>query len=90
LTEIVSTGIRRQFARCIEPLAPWEFQQERERARRFLPSNAGKPWSNQEEAEVCDEIRRGLGFTDIAKKHNRTVSSTVARLVRLGTIRAGA
>jgi hypothetical protein len=67
-----------------------EFQQERERARRFLPSNAGKPWSNQEEAEVCDEIRRGLGFTDIAKNHNRTVGSIVARLVRLGTIRAGA
>jgi hypothetical protein len=65
-----------------------EFQYQRENARRFLPSNAGKPWSNQEDAEICDEIRRGLGFADIAKNHNRTVGSIVARLVRLGTIGA--
>lgn len=32
-----------------------EFQDERERAKKFLPANAGKSWSNQEDAQICDE-----------------------------------
>lgn len=67
-----------------------EFQDERERARRFLPANAGKPWSSQEDALICDELRRGLNFEQIAKSHNRTTGSIVARLVRLGQISVGA
>jgi len=65
-----------------------EFQQERERARRFLPANAGKTWSNQEDAQICDELRRGINFEGIAKAHNRTVGSIIARLVCLGKISA--
>lgn len=66
-----------------------EFQEERERARKFLPANAGKPWSNQEDALICDELRRGLTFEQIAKNHNRTTGSIISRLVRLGKISAG-
>ena len=66
-----------------------EFQDERERARKFLPPNAGKPWSNQEDTLICDELRRGLSFEQIAKSHNRTTGSIIARLVRLGKISAG-
>ena len=66
-----------------------EFQQERERTRRFLPANAGKTWSDQEDAQICDELRRGVNFEGIAKAHNRTIGSIVARLVRLGKISAG-
>ncbi len=65
-----------------------EFQEERERARKFLPKNAGKAWSNQEDAQICDEIRRGMSFERIAEMHNRTNGSIVARLVRLGKISA--
>ena len=65
-----------------------EFQGERERSRKFLPSNAGKPWSNQEDAEICDELRRGMSFEQIARVHNRTNGSIVARLVKLGRISA--
>lgn len=66
-----------------------EFQEERERARKFLPANAGKPWSNQEDAFICEELRRGLSFEQIAKSHNRTTGSIISRLVRLGKISSG-
>jgi len=63
-----------------------EFLEERERIKRLLPKNAGKPWTQQEEAEVCDELRSGTDFQQIARTHNRTVASIVARLVRLGKV----
>ena len=65
-----------------------EFQEEREHAKKFLPSNAGKPWNNAEDTQICEEIRRGVAFQEIAKLHNRTVGSIIARLVRLGKITA--
>jgi len=63
-----------------------EFQDERERTKKFLPGNAGKPWTNQEDAQICEEIRRGMSFEQIAQIHSRTNGSIVARLVRLGKI----
>jgi len=65
-----------------------EFQQERERTRRFLPANAGKSWSSEEDAQICDEVKQGIAFQEIAKIHSRTVGSIIARLVRMGTISA--
>ena len=65
-----------------------EFQEERERARRFLPRNAGKPWTNQEDAQICEELRHGMSFEQIAQIHNRTNGSIISRLVRLGKISA--
>ena len=70
-------------------LAALELQDERERTRKFLPSNARKPWSNLEDVQNCDELRRGMSFEQIAQKHNRTNGSIVARLVKLGRISAG-
>jgi hypothetical protein len=67
-----------------------ELQQERERARHSLPANAGKPWSNNEDTQICDELRRGINFQEIARGHGRTVGSIVARLIRLGKISAAA
>src|SRR5438045_5050915 len=49
-----------------------EFQDERERAKRFLPGNAGKAWSNQEDAQICEELRRGMTFEQITQIHTRT------------------
>jgi hypothetical protein len=54
------------------------------------PPNAGNYWSREEDAQVCAEVRRGIDFQEIAKTHNRTVPSIVARLVKLGEIRPGA
>jgi hypothetical protein len=56
------------------------------RPRRLAPANGGKYWSRREDANVCDELRRGLSLSDIAKAHSRSVASVVARLVRLGRI----
>jgi hypothetical protein len=69
--------------------AALEFQEERDRAKKFLPKNAGKAWSSQEDAQICDELRRGMSFEQIAHVHSRTTGSIVARLVRLGKISAG-
>jgi superfamily II RNA helicase len=70
-------------------MAALEFQDQQERVKRFLPKNAGKPWSNQEDVEICEELRRGMSFEQIAQLHSRTNGSIIARLVRLGKIAAG-
>lgn len=67
-----------------------ELLADREQNQRLLPGNAGKTWSHDEEEQVCDELRRGINFQQIAKTHNRIVGSIVARLVRLGKIAAKA
>jgi hypothetical protein len=58
--------------------------EQRERTR---PGNAGKYWTREEDAQVCAEVRKGIDFHEIAKSHNRTVPSIVARLVKLGEIK---
>jgi len=75
----------RALDRAVQAL---EFQQERERARKSLPANAGKSWSGQEDSQICEEIRRGISFQEIARIHSRTVGSIVARLIRLGKVSA--
>ncbi len=57
--------------------------QERDRKR---PMNAFRTWTRAEDAQVCEEVRKGMDFHEIAKTHNRTVPSIVARLVKLGKI----
>jgi len=64
-------------------LAALTAQQQREQNR---PMNAGRYWSQPEDAQVCEEVRKGMDFTEIAKTHNRTVPAIVARLVKLGKI----
>ena len=44
------------------------------------------PATSAEDAQVCDEVRNEIDFHDIAKNHNPTVASIVARLVELGEI----
>jgi hypothetical protein len=50
------------------------------------PANAFRSWTPAEDAQVCEEVRNGMDFHEIAKAHNRTVPSIVARLVKLGKI----
>lgn len=63
-----------------------EYVEERERSKKTQPANAGKSWSRAEDEQVCEELRRGIDFNQIAKTHNRTVGSIIARLVKLGRI----
>jgi DNA-binding NarL/FixJ family response regulator len=57
--------------------------EQRERSR---PQNAFRTWTREEDARVCDAVRKGMDFHEIAKAHNRSVGSIVARLVKLGQI----
>jgi len=77
----------RALNRAVQAL---EFQQARERTRNSLPANAGKQWSNAEDTQICEELRRGVNFQEIATIHGRTAGSIVARLIRLGRISAQA
>jgi hypothetical protein len=60
-------------------------QEQRERNK---PINAGRKWTHAEDAQVCEQVRSGVDFHEIAKTHNRSVGSIVARLVKLGKIAA--
>jgi DNA-binding NarL/FixJ family response regulator len=64
-------------------LAALVTQQERELKK---PASAGQYWSRTEDQQVCDELRKGMNFGEIAKTHNRSIPSIVARLVKLGKI----
>jgi hypothetical protein len=57
--------------------------EEREKNR---PANAFRYWSRTEEEKVCEELKQGLDFHQIAKAHDRSVGSIVARLVKLGKV----
>jgi len=59
-----------------------------EQRERDKPTNAGRYWSRAEDAQICEEVRKGVDFHQIAKTHNRSVGSIVARLVKLGKIAA--
>jgi hypothetical protein len=59
---------------------------ERERAKKTQPGNAFRWWSKAEDAQLCQELQQGLDFNEIAKKHNRTVVSVAARLIKLGKV----
>ena len=59
--------------------------EEKERQR---PANSGRYWSREEDTKICEELRNGLDFRLIAKSHQRSVGSIVARLVKLGKIHA--
>jgi len=45
-----------------------------------------RTWTRAEDAQVCEELRKGMDFREIAKAHDRTIPSIVARLVKLGKI----
>jgi hypothetical protein len=63
-----------------------EYVAERERSRQTPAVSAGRSWSPAEDAQVCEELRRDIDFHQIAKTHNRTIGSIIARLVKLGEI----
>jgi hypothetical protein len=60
-----------------------EIQDQRRRTRNSQPPNAGKPWIEEEDAQLSEELRRGTSLQDIAVAHNRRVGSIVARIMRL-------
>jgi len=88
--EVLSADLVYQYAPVVRAfhraVAALEILEERERSRRPPATSAGRSWSRAEDAQVCEELRRGIDFQQISRTHNRTVGAIVARLVRLGKI----
>jgi hypothetical protein len=60
-----------------------ETQDQRRRARSSRPPNAGKPWTDDEDQRLSEELRRGISLQEIASAHSRRVGSIVARIMRM-------
>jgi hypothetical protein len=60
-----------------------EIQDQKRRIRHSSPPNAGKPWIEEEDVRLSEELRRGASLQEIAVFHNRRVGSIVARIMRL-------
>src|SRR5262249_27329028 len=58
-------------------------EQERELKR---PAGAGRYWTRAEDEQICEELRKGMNFDEIAKAHQRSVASIIVRLVKLGKV----
>ena len=67
--------------RALERASEWEQRRQR------LPANAGKPWSNEEDARLAGGFDAGHSEIELASEHQRTFSSIRARLVKVGKIR---
>lgn len=50
-----------------------------------IPANMGSKWTDTEERELLDSMRKGLAIEDIAKKHGRTSGAITIRLEVIAT-----
>jgi len=56
------------------------------KAKKNMPQNAGKPWTEEDETLLIDLYRSGATKKDICNALQRTVTGIAARLVHLGII----
>jgi hypothetical protein len=56
--------------------------------RTRMPSNAGKPWTEQEDLELLEKFDEGLSIAQLARAHDRTPAGIQARLERHGRLPA--
>lgn len=54
---------------------------ERERKKRSLPHNAGKPWTEEEDARLLSGFEAERPVSQLAREHGRTRAAIEARLV---------
>ncbi len=58
------------------------------RSRAQLPSNVGKPWSEEEDQRLLEEFERGLTPAQLARELGRTLAGIEARLEKHGRLSA--
>lgn len=63
--------------------------EDRQRRKRSLPVNAGKPWNDAEEKLLCEGFDGGLMVSELAQKHRRTEGAIQSRLEKLGKVPSG-
>jgi len=54
--------------------------------RYLLPTNAGKPWSPEEDNSLAASFDKGTPVRKMASEHGRTEGAIASRLVRLGRL----
>ena len=59
---------------------------KRGRTRSGMPTNAGKPWTEQEDAKLLEKFDKGLSIAELAQLHDRTPAGIQARLERHGRL----
>lgn len=59
---------------------------EKVQSKKTRPSNAGKPWSDEESRLLASQYDSGMPIGQIANAHQRTKVAIAARLVRLGKV----
>jgi hypothetical protein len=57
-------------------------------SRNRLPSNAGKPWTENEDLELLEKFDEGVSVAELARAHDRTPAGIQARLERHGRLPA--
>lgn len=57
--------------------------------RSGMPSNVGKPWSDEEDRRLLAEFDRGRKPNELARELGRTLAGIEARLERHGRLSAG-
>ena len=55
-------------------------------SKRTLPENSGKPWTEEDDAELCRMFDSGCSRKELSVHFKRTVGSISARLEKLGRI----
>ncbi len=54
--------------------------------KRTLPENSGKPWTEEDDVELCRMFDSGCSRKELSVHFKRTVGSISARLEKLGRI----
>ena len=57
---------------------------DKDKSKKYMPSNAGKPWTEIEDDKLRDEYASKIKISDIAKEHGRTYTAIESRLDHLG------
>jgi hypothetical protein len=60
-----------------------DHQDRRRRARTSITPNSGKPWTDEEDMRLSEELKRGGSLHEIAAAHCRGAGSIIARIMLL-------
>ncbi len=61
-------------------------RQRRSKKQNSGQSNAGNPWTNDEEERLINAFDSGMAVEDLARIHSRTSAAITARLQKLGRL----
>lgn len=60
---------------------------DREKLSEHLPENAGKPWTKEDDEELCRRFDNGSSTKELSHAFKRTQGAITSRLERLGKVK---